>query len=41
VVEQLHIIEGIALANGGTNFHIATTEEETKMLWKCRKVHTW
>ena len=39
VMEQLRIIEGIALSNRGTNFHIANTEEETKLLWKCRKVY--
>ena len=38
VLEQLQIIKDIASSNGGTEFHVATTEAETKLLWQCRKV---
>jgi hypothetical protein len=38
VLEQLQIIKDIAISNGGTEFHVATTEAETKLLWQCRKV---
>ena len=38
VLEQLQIIKDIAISNGGTEFYVATTEVETKLLWQCRKV---
>jgi len=41
VLEQLEIIKDIARSNGGTEFHVATTEAETKLLWQCRKECLW
>jgi len=37
VLEQIEIVKGLALKHGGGDFDVATSEEETKNIWKFRK----
>jgi D-lactate dehydrogenase (cytochrome) len=41
VLEQIDIVKTLARKHGGDNFSVATTDEETKDIWKLRKEALW